>query len=140
MPPAQFGTPWSRSHGMVLLLAAGLAALTACGGRADLAPLLDPSLGAVPCSRNAAGRLLLEISNQGKRPSRASTTSVAFPVFEVRLPTRPLAPGEHTQLSLALPELCEEPGCDFTIWIDAKEEVRESNEDNNRATAKCPSP
>lgn len=120
------------------MLWAGLAAC--CGGRADLAAVLQPA-GSVPCTP-ASGRLTVEVLNQGRRASRATTTSIDFPSFEVRLPTRPLEPGDRHAVSTALPKDCASQGCGFTVIVDSKGEVRESNEDNNRSQGRCavPSP
>ncbi len=118
-----------------LLLLGLVAAGVCCGGRADLAPLLEPA--ALSGSREA-GRLEVQVSNLGKGRARATTTSIAFSTFEVRLPTRPLAPGETTLVSTALPEPCLRASCDFRVWVDSKDEVRERDENNNLLSARCP--
>lgn len=118
--------------------------LSDCGGKkADLTPsyLEGPNaVTSLPCPAESGERLTVSIVNQGKKPTKASTTVLEFDSQpSVRLPTRPLLPGQSTELSYRIPDSCFSPDCDFRIVADAKNEIEESDETNNSQPVKCSS-
>jgi hypothetical protein len=116
--------------------------LGACGGKkADLAPSYPEGPNAVtslPCPADG-DHLTISIVNKGKKSAKASTTVLEFDSQPaVRLPTRPLLPGQSTELSYRIPDRCFSPDCNFRIVADAKDEIKEKDETNNSQPVKCP--
>ena len=91
------------------------------------------------CRLDAEGRLLITIHNRGKKTAKATTTQVEFGSLPpIRLPTRPVPPGDSQTVSYRVPEECFRPACRFRITVDARGEVTESDETNNVAEGSCP--
>ena len=109
-------------------------------GLPDLAPVPDPEPGIGFCRVDERGRLLVTVRNQGAADAPASTTRVHFlvPGKTVDLPTPSLPAGASVTLPpVEFPVGCHNPDCDFTIRVDAKNEIIESNEANNSGSGTC---
>lgn len=109
-------------------------------GLPDLVPVPDPQPGISFCRLDEKHRLLVVVKNQGAADAPASTTRVHFPVpgNTIDLPTPALSAGSSVTLPpIVMPRGCHNPDCDFTITVDAKNEVIESNEANNSAKGVC---
>lgn len=67
-----------------------------------------------------------------------STTIVEFsPGGPKSATTAPMPGGSMTDVSLEIPADCFNPDCDFTITVDANDDIDESRENNNTADGKC---
>jgi hypothetical protein len=87
------------------------------------------------------------VRNQGAGPAGATDTRVEFfpagsdvPVATLVQPTPALGANGETPLEFDIPDRCYvgESGCNFTITVDAMEEVNETNEGNNTVESFCP--
>src|SRR3989442_79507 len=89
------------------------------------------------CQRDAQGRLVVTIKNQGEADAPASTTRIAFEsgaAFDRATP--PLAVGAEASLEpVPLPQ--GEGTIVFTITADVMGAIREMNEPNNTAIGTC---
>lgn len=129
----------------ISIAAASLALLAAgCGGKwIDLVPVLSSGTGtevSARCHVDSEGKLVISIRNNGKRIAFASSTLIQFEGrAPVVLPTRPVPPlGEET-VRFRLPDKCLTGGCRFSITVDGRDDVGESDESNNTVTGSCPS-
>lgn len=121
-----------------MLLALLLATLAGCGKRPDLLALAEGPDMASTCRLDEKGRLVVTIHNQGKRISKATTTQIVFGSLPaIRLPTRPVPPGDSVSVTFPIPEECFQPECQFRITVDANNEVDETDEMNNSAKGLC---
>ena len=121
-----------RFLGLILPLASTLS----CAGRADLVP--GPGQQALDCPADADQRLLITVSNQGKRPAKATTTVLQYEDRPpVHVPTRPIRPAHSETLTVRLPDECLRSACSFEIKVDYKDEVAEKDEANNRFQGPC---
>ena len=78
------------------------------------------------------GDLIVTVANQGTGAAKPSTTNVLFgPYGTVSIATPALASGASTEVETAIPTGCFDPDCDFTIVVDAADQLRESDEGNN---------
>ena len=123
----------------VILVAASLG----CDGQADLVPqathggtdycwVSDPG---DPTGRN----LLITVKNQGGTAAPASTITIDFSnAGSVDVPTPPIPAGGSVALpKVSVPQSCFHPDCGFSITVDSKGAVTESNEANNKAGSGC---
>jgi hypothetical protein len=126
--------------GLAGILSVILCSFAGCGKKADLSPVFVNSalVNEGPCILDDAERLTVSVINQGMRASKATTTTIEFQHHApVRLPTRPLRPGQSTTVSFPIPIRCFRPDCSFKVVVDAKDEITESEEGNNARTGKC---
>ena len=128
-----------------LVLLAALAALgTHCGsvpglptllsgGQADLIPL--PAAGF--CQNG--GRFLVVIRNQDAEKADRSTTRVTFSRGSgMDLATPEVDGGRIVTLDpITIPAECFAPECLVTVTVDSRDDVDESNEDNNVVEERC---
>ena len=105
---------------------------------ADLVP--SPTKGGDYCAPGEPGGrvLFITVTNQGKTTSGTCTTSVTLPDGStVDVPTPALGP----QKSVELPSVgmlgCGPGNCGFTITVDSKHQVTESDKTNNTAKGGC---
>ena len=120
----------TRAVPLILLVTSALS----CAGRADLVPGPTP----VDCLTDADQRLLITVSNEGRRRAIATTTVLHYEDRPpVHFPTRPIGPEQSRTLTLQLPEKCLWSACSFQIQVDYKDEVIEKDEDNNRVQGEC---
>lgn len=109
-------------------------------GLPDLVPVPDPRPGIGFCRLDDEGRLLVTVRNQGTGNVPASTTRVHFPspgrTYDLPTPAMP-AGASITLPPIPMPRGCYNPDCDFTITVDAKNEIIEANEANNSARGMC---
>jgi hypothetical protein len=130
------------------LLGCAVAALAGCAAAITAAP--HPDLVPLPrtadgkpesfCQRATQGRALaVAAQNTGDAPAPNSITVVEFlPGGTFALKTPALDPGSIAELPpIDFPAGCFVPDCDFTITVDAKDRVVESDERNNTAAGVC---
>ena len=118
--------------GLILLLTSTLS----CAGRADL--VAGPGQQALDCPTDADQRLLITVSNEGKRPAKATTTVLQYEDRPpVHVPTRPIGPGQSETLTVQLPDECLWSACWFEVKVDYKDEVAEKDETNNQIQGQC---
>ncbi len=121
---------------LFLIALCGLA--PACGKRADLIARNGMPDVTTSCQLDDQGQLVITILNQGKKEAKATTTEIAFGTLPpIRLPTRPIPPGESASVTFPVPDDCFRPECQFQITVDAKNEVEESEERNNQVIGRC---
>jgi subtilase family serine protease len=90
---------------------------------------------------NARQILVVVVRNIGSALAGASITKVEFSsgsgqrVFELKTP--PLWPGGSHEHKVNIPSGCFDPDCGFSITVDPGNNVRESNEANNRFHENC---
>jgi hypothetical protein len=103
--------------------------------QADL--VVDPVPGF--CRRDASGRLIVRIRNQGAGDAPPSITRVEFSPGGVLFLATPSVPaGGATDLPpIDIPAGCFDSDCDFTITVDSNGNVDESDEGNNIAEGSC---
>lgn len=106
-------------------------------GKPDLVPVPDPEAGF--CNRDAQGRLIVTVKNQGNADAGPTTTRVDFsPGGAIDIPTPPLAAGQSVDLPPQdIPPVCFNPDCNFRIVVDVNGDVTESDESNNMADGLC---
>lgn len=76
--------------------------------------------------------VVVRVTNQGAAPAGASTTEVDYGRYGTQTAeTPPLGPGESETHQFVPPLGCHDPDCDFTVTVDADEDVVESDEANN---------
>jgi hypothetical protein len=102
-----------------------------------------PDLVPVPSERGSFCKrkdelLIVTVKNQGTGRAVASITTVDFGRHgTIPLQTPALAPGQSIDLSTRIPRRAFDPDCEFTITVDAKQDVTESNEQNNVGHGRC---
>lgn len=107
-------------------------------GLADLIPVPDPKPGVGFCRRDAQGRLIVTVKNQGTADAGPSETKVAFSGGgTVSVPTPAIPAGGSVDVFVPIPPGCFSPDCGFRITVDAAAVVSESNEVNNTASGSC---
>lgn len=119
--------------------------VVAFSGCADLVPAIPPNGDTLFCQRGSGGAtLLVYVKNKGLKDAFGSEVEVTFYVggsgVKVRAQgdTGHLDPGETSVgLPVKIPTGCFNPDCDFDIMVDIDDDVREFNEDNNKATGRC---
>ena len=91
------------------------------------------------CRRDDQGNLIVTVKNQGTADAPASITMVIFsPGGSFPLPTPAIPAGFSVDLPpLSIPGHCFDPDCDFTIIVDANNQVTESDKGNNTASGTC---
>lgn len=92
------------------------------------------------CVRDAEGRLVVTVKNQGESDAGSSITRVTFPKGQVvTVPTPAIRANESVQLSpIPIPSGCFDPDCSFTIQVDSDDQVDEEfGEGNNTAQGVC---
>ena len=110
------------------------------GCKPDLLPIGRPDLsGPISfCKTDDNHRLMVTVKNQGNADAAASTTTVEFnPGGSVSIATPAIPAGGTVDLSFTIPSGCFNPDCDFTITVDSKNDINESNEGNNSAKGIC---
>jgi hypothetical protein len=107
----------------------------------DLVPVSINGLPGPPgfCASTPQTPLLaVRVKNQGKHSAGSSTTTVTFsPGGSVSKITPPIPAGGSVDLHFDVPGVCYDPDCDFTICVDSKNQVHESNETNNCVVGIC---
>jgi hypothetical protein len=132
--------PFLTLFGLLLAVA-----MTGCAGNGpDLVPeRREGSQGAEGYCRRDENILTIEVRNQGNEDALSPSTVVV--VFHAdpdqpRSVTAPaLAAGSSTfdQLEVEIPSGCFNPDCDFTITVDANDDIDESRENNNTEEGIC---
>jgi len=91
------------------------------------------------CWRNEDGKLVVLVRNQGNGDAvKPSITIVEFfPGGPQSKTTVPLAQGSSKTETFEIPSECFNHDCDFTITVDANNDIDESSEDNNTAEGRC---
>ena len=90
------------------------------------------------CERDAQGRLIVTIRNQGEADAAASTTRIVINNREtVERATPPLAVGQEAALEPIPMPRSGEGTLPFTITADATDSVREMDEPNNKVYGGC---
>jgi CARDB len=95
-------------------------------------PPLPPDLtpGAVD---RAEQILVVTVRNVGRGDAETSTTQVAFGPNAVQSVETPAIPaGGSTTVEVPIPSGCFNPDCDYTIDVDATQQLQESDETNNQ--------
>ncbi|MCP5102075.1 MAG: hypothetical protein GY950_01785 [bacterium] len=89
--------------------------------------------------RTEDGILTVRVRNQGNEDvlTQFTTTVVFSPGGPVSATTPPMPTGSHSDVQFEIPVGCFDPDCNFTITVDAKNEVKETIENNNTADGKC---
>jgi hypothetical protein len=97
--------------------------------------------------RTGDGGLGVMVRNQGNEPAFVPTiTRVSFsPGGDATVSTPPLIDGASVQLTVTIPAGCFSPDCNFTIAVDANNDVEElkvdafdtAQEDNNLVVGRC---
>jgi CARDB len=83
-------------------------------------------------------RVSFIVRNQGTARAGSSTTIVDFGQYgRVSLSTLALQPGQQIPFQVALPPGCLDPDCEFTITVNADNQVAESDRNNNIAQGVC---
>ena len=90
----------------------------------------------------AANRLVFKTRNNGTAAAPASTVRVTFSgAGNVDVPTSALQPGQEWNQEIWIPNGCYPGGyhgsCNYTIRLDANNQVQESNEANNQDQSLC---
>ena len=90
----------------------------------------------------AANRLVFKTRNNGTAAAPASTVRVTFSgAGNVDVPTAALQPGQEWNQEIWIPNGCYPGGyhgsCNYTIRLDANNQVSESNEANNQDQSLC---
>lgn len=113
------------------------------GQQPDLVP--EPTSAFGFCRRDAQGRLIVRVKNQGNDFAAPFMVEVRFevgsglPPVSILLRTAGLFPGESRDLDpIAFPANCFNSDCHFTINVDPDNRVQESNEGNNLVAGTCP--
>lgn len=113
--------------------------LTSCDKSApDLVPERRPgSQGSEGfCNRDDKGNLVIRVRNQGDEDASVeSTTIVRFSGGSEKTP--PMPAGSVSEALFEIPSTCFRPDCSFSITVDANDDVKESQEGNNRANGIC---
>jgi hypothetical protein len=107
--------------------------------RSDLWPDPGPQQSAF-CKRNQ-GNLVVTVRSVGpaQAPLAPFYVKVEFRpggVFEKQVER--LIPGSAADVQFAIPPGCFNPDCKFTIMVDSKNNIRESDKSNNVANGRCP--
>jgi hypothetical protein len=96
------------------------------------------------CNKDSEGRLLVSVANNGTGDALASSTDVHFSsggigtITPVTVLTPPIPRGFIATLDpIVIPPFCGLDDCSFTIRVDSKSDVTESNEANNFARGSC---
>ena len=109
-------------------------------GKPDLLPVNpQPSAGKLGfCRRDASGKLIVTIKNQGVAAAGPSQTTVKFANGgTVSVSTPALTAGASVDVTTATPPGCFRPDCSFEITADSALAVDESDETNNVAIGVC---
>lgn len=123
---------------LVLLLALLLLGRFRVQRLPDLVPVPGPGTGPGRFCRRRDGNLVVVVRNQGNATASASVTRVNFGAFGVADAITPaLPPGNQVELEFPIPPGAFDPDLDFTITVDANNQVAESNELNNTVTGIC---
>lgn len=90
------------------------------------------------CNIDPLGRLLISVANNGADDAPASTTRIKFERGEIVEVVTPPIPVNFTVTldPVEIPPFCG-TDCEFTITVDSKSEVTETNEINNVASGQC---
>lgn len=124
-----------RPSATMLALLVLLQFLPACTRTPDLT--LNPIESSL-CEASGERRVAVAVLNTGKGPAKATTTELSFSgAAPVRLPTRPIEAGGVASVSYRVPDRCVPTSCSVTVTVDAKDEVRETDETNNSAERNC---
>ena len=91
------------------------------------------------CKRDNDGNLVVRVRNQANQDAlNQSTTIVVFTPGEPKSGmTAPMPGGSFSEVTFEIPSECFDPDCDFSITLDANNDIAESNEENNSAKGIC---
>jgi len=132
-----------HKHSLVPAIIGGLIGVALIG-----CPRQGPDLVAEPrpegqgadgfCRRDG-NNLVVRVRNQANPDVVVqSTTIVTFsPGGPRSAMTAPMPGGSFSDVTVEIPSGCSNPDCDFTINVDANNDVSESREDNNVAAGTC---
>ena len=135
---------------MVLMIVAIPLLMAACSGETDLEPVQEVTLGDLPdvvpvenmaayFERDDLGNLLVQVKNQGNKAAKNSWIRVDFDTgSHVESPTEILEVESFSfKTPISITPNSWDPDSNFTITVDAFENVTESNEDNNVVNGVC---
>lgn len=126
---------------VLAIVAVSLAGASCDGVGADLVPERRAgSEGAEGyCRRDDSGNLVVRVRNQANPDAiQQSTTIVDFGSYGVRSVTTPaIAGGSFADVSVEIPSGCFDADCEFSITVDANDEIIERDEGNNTADGRC---
>lgn len=107
--------------------------------RPDLFPDAGPQQ--PPFCKRSQGNLVVTVKSVGP-------ATMALAPFYVKVEFSPggrlekqvqgLVPGSAADVLFAIPPGCFSPDCKFTITVDSRNNIRESDKSNNVATGRCP--
>ena len=92
------------------------------------------------CWRDGEGNLVVKVRNQANDDAVELSTIIVefFPGGPQSRTMGPLTGGSPGIIDdIVIPSECFNPDCDFTITIDANNDVPESREDNNTVDGRC---
>jgi CARDB len=127
------------SLGCLGLLAASPASAQTLMIRPDLWP--DPGPPQSSFCKRAQGNLVVTVRSVGpaSAPLAPFYVKVEFkPGGAFEKPVERLVPGSTADVQFAIPPGCFTPDCHFTITVDSRKNIRESDKSNNVADGRCP--
>lgn len=91
------------------------------------------------CVTDAQNRLVIYVRNQSKGLAPSSTTKIEFGSGQiVELETPAIEPYKYVELEhIEFPNNCFDPDCGFKITVDSKNQIEETNENNNDTLGIC---
>lgn len=92
------------------------------------------------CILDSSGRLIVDVRNDGNDDAPQSHVSVVFEGQKALTFTKTVGAvpsGETRILKFDRPTHCLTSSCSFTITVDSRNEVKESNETNNTRSGVC---
>ncbi len=115
--------------------------LVGCAPKPDLVILPAPN-DVQYCNTKVEGNktlLIVGVKNQNADTTAAeSTLQVDFGSFGIETATVPaLDTTNPVEITVPIPTGCYNPDCNFTITVDVKNKVPETNENNNTVTGTC---
>ncbi|CAB5105027.1 hypothetical protein D3OALGA1CA_1672 [Olavius algarvensis associated proteobacterium Delta 3] len=90
------------------------------------------------CNRDAGGKLIVPVRNQGTSRARGTSTRVVFFGLGARFETTDSIPaGGTVNVLFQMPAGCFNPDCDFRVTVDSDAQIDELSEENNSASDRC---
>lgn len=132
---------------LALLLSLGCCWLTAASPAAAQTLMIRPDLWPDPGSpqsqfcKRTQGNLVVTVKSVGpaSAPLAPFYVKVEFkPGGAFEKPVERLVPGSTADVQFAIPPACFAPDCNFTITVDSRRAIRESDKTNNVANGRCP--